>query len=113
MCTIYLPKDKIVDASAVSRPLYKIEDCLTIRSKKLDTSTNTRISRATKEQMIAKEQTRVEDTVEVIDRLISACDPLNITGRIKYNLFQKIIYNIWIKYIFIRLISVSYFSEMR
>lgn len=92
MCTIYLSKDKIVDASAVSmRPLYKIEDCLTIRSKKLDTSTNTRISRATKEQMIAKEQTRVEDTVEVIDRLISARDPLNITGRIKYNLFQKII----------------------
>lgn len=81
MCTIYLPKDKIADASAVSmRPLYKFEDCLTIRTKKLDTATNARISRATKEQVIAKEQTRVEDTIEVIDRLISACDPLNING---------------------------------
>lgn len=78
MCTIYLPKDKITDASAVSiRPLYKIEDCLTVRSKKLDTATNARISRTTKEQMIAKKQIRAEDTVEVIDRLISTRNPLN------------------------------------
>lgn len=79
MYTIYLPKDKITDASAVSiRPLYKIEDCLTVRSKKLDMATNARISRTTKEQLIAKEQIRAEDTVEVIDRLISARNPLNV-----------------------------------
>lgn len=71
VCTIYLPKDKVVYASTVSvRPLYKIENRL--RSKQPDTATNVKILRATKEQLIAREQARAEDTIEVIDRSISA-----------------------------------------
>lgn len=63
---MYDSKDKVADASAVSiRPLYKIEDRL--RSKHLDTTSSLRISRA------VKEQTRVEDTVEV-NRTISSND---------------------------------------
>lgn len=52
------------------RPLYKIEDHL--RSRQPDTTTSVRIHRAAREPtIIAREQPRVEDTVEVIDRSVA------------------------------------------
>ncbi|XP_012217961.1 uro-adherence factor A-like isoform X4 [Linepithema humile] len=60
-------EDKVADASAVSiRPLYKIEDRL--RLKHPDTTSSLRISRA------AKEQIRVEDTVEITRSTKDAVD---------------------------------------
>jgi hypothetical protein len=70
-----LCKDKVADASAVSvRSLHKIEDRL--KSKQPD-ATNVKIHRATREQMITRQQIRIDDAVEVIDR--SVCNTsLNI-----------------------------------
>ncbi|XP_029155848.1 uncharacterized protein LOC114928727 isoform X4 [Nylanderia fulva] len=59
-CTI---EDKVADASTVSIRPYKIENRL--RSKQPYISMNVKIPRATKEQMIVKEQIRIEDTVEI------------------------------------------------
>jgi len=72
---IDLCKDKVADASAVSvRSLHKIED--RPKSKQPD-ATNVKIHRATREQMITRQQIRIDDAVEVIDR--SVCNTsLNI-----------------------------------
>jgi len=52
------------------RPLYKIEDRL--RSRQADTTVTVRIHRAAREPTIVREQSRVEDAIEVIDRSIAA-----------------------------------------
>ncbi|EZA49927.1 uncharacterized protein DDB_G0284459 isoform X3 [Ooceraea biroi] len=67
---ITMIEDKVADASVVSvRSLYKIEDRL--RSKQPEAVANVRIHRATREQMITRQQIRVDDTVEIIDRSIT------------------------------------------
>ncbi|XP_072755969.1 uncharacterized protein [Anoplolepis gracilipes] len=65
----YTIEDKIEDASAGSiRPLYKIEDCL--RSMKPDTTTNTRISRATKEQSHTEDTVEITRSKDTVDRTV-------------------------------------------